>query len=88
VPNVGPDSQLARTFSHLAIPRSLDQSPLVLLARNGEDVATLVGAGRLLKLDILEKGMDSREAYRLPATILCYRSSVPGWFERAGLCKV
>jgi hypothetical protein len=40
----------------------LDQSPLVSLAGNGEDAATLVGARRLLEGDVLEEGMDRRWA--------------------------
>ena len=39
-----------------------DQSPLVALAGDGEDAAALVGVGRLLERDVVEEGMDRRQA--------------------------
>ena len=39
-----------------------DQSPLVALAGDGQDAATLVGVGRLLERDVAEEGMDRRQA--------------------------
>ena len=64
VPAADPGRPVRRRQQRVDLLRRevFDQPPLVALAGDGQDAAALVGVGRLLERDVLEEGMDRRQA--------------------------